>query len=151
MTKVIRLNCKYCHASGLAGFFIRASTEDGGTPRTFADASSRPHNDMGASLFMNSVHFLYTSGEYYQNPRDRTVIGEKASSAGIRGRTVRGVPERARDPEKGSVPEGHPKSARITFLKRKVWFRVRIDPDTGLSRRHPHRISPPEGHVVSTT
>ncbi|MFA5613532.1 MAG: hypothetical protein WC993_03580 [Methanoculleus sp.] len=32
MTKVIRLNCKYCHASGLAGFFIRASDLGMGDP-----------------------------------------------------------------------------------------------------------------------
>ena len=38
-------------ASGLAGFFIRASTEDGGTQRTYAAASSRhPHKDMDVSL-----------------------------------------------------------------------------------------------------
>ena len=65
---------------GLRGSSSGASTVDGETPRILADASSRPHNDMGAGLYINSVHFLYTSGEYYQNPWDRTVIGEKASS-----------------------------------------------------------------------
>jgi hypothetical protein len=51
-------------AFGLAGLYHPVVKPGWGAPRTFADASSRPHHDMDADLYINSVRFLYTSGGY---------------------------------------------------------------------------------------